>query len=217
MIFVAATFYSFGKAFLWPTMLGVAGERYPQSGSVAMGALGAAGMICVGQVAGPRIGTQQGFEMSQRLEQKAPDTFNRYAATDVTKSWGYEYRALDAAKLNAANGTELVDGKPQSTDAITNAALIPNSEKTTLVKNAATDFKAVQDSYLYGGRQALRLTSYVPAAMTIGFLGLLIYYRAIGGYKVIRLDGSEEAHDSAQGQEAPDGTGPEDTPAASEY
>ncbi len=36
MIFVAATFYSFGKAFLWPTMLGVVGERYPQSGSVAM-------------------------------------------------------------------------------------------------------------------------------------------------------------------------------------
>ena len=36
MIFVAATFYSFGKAFLWPTMLGVAGERI-RSGSVAMG------------------------------------------------------------------------------------------------------------------------------------------------------------------------------------
>ena len=34
-------------------MLGVAGERYPQSGSVAMGT-GAAGMICVGQIAGPR-------------------------------------------------------------------------------------------------------------------------------------------------------------------
>ena len=52
MIFAAATFYSFGKAFLWPTMLGVAGERYPQCGSVAMGALGAAGMLCVGQIAG---------------------------------------------------------------------------------------------------------------------------------------------------------------------
>ena len=217
MIFVAATFYSFGKAFLWPTMLGVAGERYPQSGSVAMGALGAAGMICVGQIAGPRIGTQQGFEMSQRLEQTAPDTFSRYAATDVTQSWGYEYRALDAAKLNAANGTELVDGKPQSTDAITNAALIPASEKNTLVKNASTDFKAVQDSYLFGGRQALRLTSYVPGAMAIGFLGLLIYFRAIGGYKVVHLDGTEESHEGATGEEAPDGTGPEDTPAASEY
>ena len=217
MIFVAATFYSFGKAFLWPTMLGVAGERYPQSGSVAMGALGAAGMICVGQIAGPRIGTQQGVEMSQRLEKTAPDTFSRYASPEVTKSWGYEYRALDAAKLNAANGTELVGGKPKSTDAITNAALIPAAEKKTLVKNASTDFKAVQDSYLYGGRQALKLTSYIPAAMAIGFLGLLIYYRAIGGYKVINLDGTEEGHDSASDKEAPDGTGPEDTPAASEY
>jgi hypothetical protein len=217
MIFVAATFYSFGKAFLWPTMLGVAGERYPQSGSVAMGALGAAGMICVGQIAGPRIGTQQGFEMSQHLEEKAPATFNRYASADFTQSWGYKYRALDAAKLNAANGTELVNGQPKSTEAISSAALIPDNEKKTLVKNAATDFKAVQASYLYGGRQALKLTSYIPAAMAIGFLGLLIYYRAIGGYKVIHLDGSEDAHGTASGNEVPDGTGPEDTPAASEY
>ena len=217
MIFVAATFYSFGKAFLWPTMLGVAGERYPQSGSVAMGALGAVGMICVGQIAGPRIGTQQGFEMSRRLEQTAPDTFNRYAEADSTQAWGYQYRALDAAKLNAANGTELVDGKPKTTDAIKNAALIPDAEKKTLVENASTDFKAVQDSYLFGGRQALRLTSYIPGAMAIGFLGLLIYYRIIGGYKVIHLDGTEESHEGAVAEEAPDGTGPEDTPAASEY
>ena len=53
--------------------------------------------------------------------------------------------------------------------------------------------------------------------MAIGFLGLLIYYRAIGGYKVIHLDGSEDTHGSTSGNEAPDGTGPEDTPAASEY
>ena len=85
-------------------------------------------MICVGQIAGPRIGTQQGFEMSRRLEQ-TPDTFNRYAECDSTQAWGYQYRALDAAKLNAANGTELVDGKPKTTDAIKNAALIPDAEK----------------------------------------------------------------------------------------
>ncbi|MFK7735512.1 MAG: sugar MFS transporter [Pirellulaceae bacterium] len=191
MIFVAATFYSFGKAFLWPTMLGVAGERYPQSGSVAMGALGAAGMICVGQVAGPRIGAQQGYELSSHLEQTSPDTFERYAETDTTSSWGYEFRAVDAAKLNAANGTELEDGVPKSTDKITDAELIPAEEKDSLIANAGTDFKAVQDSYLFGGRRALTLTSYIPGAMAIGFLGLFIYYRAIGGYKVIHLDGSD--------------------------
>ena len=195
MIFVAATFYSFGKAFLWPTMLGVAGERYPQSGSVAMGALGAAGMLCVGQIAGPRIGTQQGFEMSENLQQTAPGTFERYADVDPVSSWGYDYRPLNAAKLNAANNAEIVDGETIETQAIQDATLIPDEEKEALIANAQTDIPAVQDSYLYGGRRALTLTSYVPAAMAIGFLGLLVYFRSIGGYKVITMDGESKDHE----------------------
>jgi len=199
MIFVAATFYSLGKAFLWPTMLGVVGERYPQSGSVAMGALGAAGMLCVGQIAGPRIGTQQGYEMSKNLEQSAPETFARYASPEPVAAWGMEFRPLDAAKLNAANGAELVDGKPKDTESIAQAALIPDADKAALVANADEDFKAVQDSYLFGGRRALTLTSYIPAMMAIGFLGLLIYFKAIGGYKPITLE-------EAQGKPATDGS-----------
>jgi hypothetical protein len=154
--------------------------------------------------------------MSRNLEQTAPDTFSRYASGDMTESWGYEYRALNAAKLNAANGTELEGGKPITTDAISAAELIPKNQKQALIQNAGTDFKAVQDSYLFGGRKALTLTSYIPAAMSVGFLGLLIYYRLIGGYKVIHLDGSEESHEAAGGT-AVDGTGPEATPSASEY
>ncbi|MCC9600071.1 MFS transporter [Stieleria sp. JC731] len=197
MIFVAATFYSLGKAFLWPTMLGVAGERYPQSGSVAMGALGAAGMLCVGQIAGPRIGTQQGFEMSQNLQAEAAETFERYADPEPVSSWGYEYRPLNAAKLNAANGTELAEGEGVDASAISNATLIPEEEKEALVANADTDIPAVQASYLYGGRQALTLTAYVPAMMAVGFLGLMIYFKSIGGYKVITLGGEEKDHESA--------------------
>ncbi|MCD0459168.1 MFS transporter [Roseiconus lacunae] len=195
MIFVAATFYSLGKAFLWPTMLGVAGERYPQSGSVAMGALGAAGMLCVGQIAGPRIGTQQGYEMSERLQQAAPETFERYADADPISSWGLEYRPVNAAKLNAANNTEVVEGESVDTAAISNAQLIPDEDKPALVSNAATDIPAVKEANLYGGRRALTLTSYVPGMMAIGFLGLLIYFRSIGGYKVITLDGGSKDHE----------------------
>ncbi|MFG0263421.1 MAG: MFS transporter [Novipirellula sp. JB048] len=187
MIFVAATFYSLGKAFLWPTMLGVAGERYPQSGSVAMGALGAAGMLCVGQIGGPRIGAQQGFEMSEKLKIEAPDTFARYASPQPVSSWGYEFRPLDAAKLNAANGIEIVDGKPAEVDEIATAKLIPTQEKSTLIAHANEDVPAVQAAYLYGGRRALHLTAYIPAIMVIGFLGLLVYFRAIGGYQPIVL------------------------------
>lgn len=191
MIFVAATFYSFGKAFLWPTMLGVAGERYPQSGSVAMGALGAAGMLCVGQIAGPRIGAQQGYEMSENLKTTASATFERYADAEETSSWGMTYRPLNAAKLNAANSIEVGEGELKTT-AIADAKLIPEEEKPALVENAATDASAVQSSYLYGGRRALTLTAYVPGAMALGFLGLLIYYRSIGGYKVLTVEETEK-------------------------
>jgi len=192
MIFVAATFYSFGKAFLWPTMLAVAGERYPQSGSIAMGALGAAGMLCVGQIGGPRIGAQQGFEMSENLKATATETFDRYVVTESISSWGYEYQPLDAAKLNAANSTHIVDGVPENADMISGAIMIPEADKPALVENAVTDILAVQASYLYGGRHALTLTAYVPAAMAIGFLGLLVYFKLIGGYKVLDLKRSED-------------------------
>jgi fucose permease len=192
MIFVAATFYSFGKAFLWPTMLGVAGERYPKSGSVAMGALGAAGMLTVGQIAGPRIGTQQGFAMSERLKETASETFERYAETDYVTSWGYEFRPIIGERLNAANSIEIKeDGLLADLGPIENAGLIDDEDKPVLLANAAVDVPAVQEANLYGGRMALYWTALIPAMMAMGFAGLFVYYFMIGGYKPVHLEGTQ--------------------------
>lgn len=217
MVFVAATFYSFGKAFLWPTMLAVAGERYPQCGSVAMGALGAAGMICVGQIGGARIGTQQGYHMSQILEEKAPETFARYAADETTEAFGYEYKPLIAERLNAANSIHLADGKVSDTSSISDAGLIAAEDKAVLLENADADVPAVQDSYLAGGRQALIDTAQIPMGMTIGFLILAIYYKSIGGYKVLDVHGNpiEGGHGSSEEGDASAAAGG-DAPAAEE-
>ena len=185
MIFVAATVYSFGKAFLWPTMLGVAGERYPQCGSVAMGALGAAGMLTVGQIAGARIGAQQGFHMSENLKATAAETYERYVETKETESWGYKYRALIGEKLNAANSIEVGEGA-LDTSPISDSELI--KDKDVLIANADVDVPAVQAANLHGGRSALRDTAVIPAAMAVGFLILVMYYASQGGYKVIRLN-----------------------------
>ncbi len=191
MIFVAATFYSFGKAFLWPTMLGVAGERYPKSGAIAMGALGAVGMITVGQVAGPRIGAQQGEAMGVALEEAAPETFERYAAAEPTSSWGYEYKPVVAEKLGAVKGIGLNEaGKPENADSIKNADLLSDEDKTLMLANADVDVAAVQAANLAGGRKALTRTAIVPAIMAAGFLGLFIYYATQGGYKLVEIDES---------------------------
>ena len=189
VLFAAATFYSLGKAFLWPTMLAVAGERYPLSGAIAMGALGAAGMITVGQIGGPAIGHKQGYNMSAKLEADHPETFSRFAAEEEKTFFGaYGYKPLVAEKLAAANGVKIEDGKVTNTDSISNAELLSPEDKKTMLANAAADSQAVQEANLHGGYRALTLTAYIPGAMAIGFLILLIYYKMIGGYKVLHVN-----------------------------
>jgi len=190
VLFAAATFYSLGKAFLWPTMLAVAGERYPLSGAIAMGALGAAGMITVGQIGGPAIGHKQGYNMSAKLEADHPETFARFAAEEEKTFFGsFGYKPLVAEKLAAANGVKLDEaGAVSDTTSIENAELLSEEDKKIMLANAATDSKAVQEANLHGGYRALTLTALVPAAMAIGFLILLIYYKVIGGYKVLYVN-----------------------------
>ena len=105
------------------------------------------------------------------------------------------------------------DGSINSTDPIANAGLIDEADKAVLVENAAVDVPAVQDSYLAGGRQALIDTAQIPAGMAIGFLILLGYFKAIGGYKVLDVNGNPIAQGHGGGAAA-DGAAPgEEAPA----
>jgi MFS family permease len=45
--FLAATLFGVGKAFLWPTMIGVTAERYPRGGALTICLMGGAGMASV--------------------------------------------------------------------------------------------------------------------------------------------------------------------------
>ncbi len=184
IIFAAATLYSLGKAFLWPTMLAVAGERYPESGAVAMSTLGAAGMLTVGFGATTMIGAQQSEEMYKHLNETAPAVASEYV-TGEDSFLGYTFNEIDPAKQQAA-----------------------------LEDDAHEDHATIRTSYNHGSRQALRLTAIVPALMGIGFLGLLLYYRSQGGYKVITLGGSEEEEASTE-EAAPAAEAPAESEASS--
>ncbi len=204
MVFVAATFYSLGKAFLWPTMLGVAGEQYPKSGAVAMGALGAAGMLTVGLVAGPRIGAQQGEAMSNILQQRDQETYERYTAAEPITSWGYEYRPVEAEKLGAVKTVEVEDGEVVGNlENIKNADLLSPEEKETLLSHADEDIPVVQAANLAGSRSALIRTARVPAILAFGFLGLLIYFWSKGGYKPVEEEPPGTEHEEAPGMGEP--------------
>src|SRR5688572_11985324 len=53
---LALGIYAVGKTFFWPTMLAVVGDRFPQSGAVAMSIIGGIGMLSAGLVGSPGLG-----------------------------------------------------------------------------------------------------------------------------------------------------------------
>lgn len=54
--------------------------------------------------------------------------------------------------------------------------------------NFETDKQPITDARLFGAKQALKVTAAVPAILAVGFLLLLGYFAAIGGYKQVHLD-----------------------------
>ena len=196
MCVIAATVYAAGKTFLWPTMLAVASERFPKGGAIAIGMMGAVGMISAGAFGGPWIGFKQDYFASQKLEKEAKPVFERYKAgnENAILFGAFKTTGLDGSKVGVLEdgGKELgrageILKKDNKTDANHQAlATWWDASKAT----AAEDKKLVTDASLHGGRSALKITSFVPAVMAVLYFLLILFFKARGGYKALKVDGS---------------------------
>jgi MFS family permease len=201
--FLAASVYGLGKTFLWPTMLGVVGERYPRGGAVVMGTMGGIGMLSAGLLGGPLIGYKQDYYASENLRTNSTATYERYKAAGENRPVPFvpAIAGLDGAKVGVLknDGADL----QRDFDIIAKAEVKPKSaEEITKLHDwwtkqaqpkAADDKGPVEAATIYGGRKALEITAYVPATMAVLYLLLLLYFRATGGYKQI------EIHHQAEG------------------
>ncbi|MFO1007858.1 MAG: MFS transporter [Planctomycetaceae bacterium] len=190
---IAATVYALGKTFLWPTMLGVVSEQFPKGGAIAIGALGAAGMLSAGLLGGPAIGFKQDYHASAKLAE-TPEVFERYKAAEPSHFMGYTAAGLDGAKVGVLdNGgqeldrdVKLVAEKKLSDD---NGNIKKLADWWSTAKaNAGTDKAPVDEAGVYGGKMALKLTAYVPATMAVCYLLLILYFKARGGYKAVNVE-----------------------------
>ncbi|MDZ4688812.1 MAG: MFS transporter [Planctomycetaceae bacterium] len=192
---ISATVYACGKTFLWPTMLAVASERFPKGGAVAIGALGGAGMLSAGLLGGPAIGFQQDFHASQNLQVDSKDTYERYKADRENSFLGFKTVGLDGSKVGVLEdgGKELqrvgdLLAKEGTTDK--NHARLA-AWWAEAKPHAAEDKQPVKEAGVEGGKTALRLTAYVPAAMAVLYLLLILYFKSIGGYKAVHIEDPE--------------------------
>ncbi len=192
---MAATVYGIGKTFYWPTMLGVVAERFPRGGAYTLGAMGCVATLSAGLLGGPAIGYMQDYFASQDLQEKAPAAYARYQADkENSLLWIFHVRGLDGSKVAvlADDGKQLVKdlsliregGKP---DQSTHLGALSDWWGSVRAE-ADQDRGPVNEATLHGGRMALRCTAFVPVTMALGYLLLILYFKAKGGYQQIHLD-----------------------------
>ena len=168
LIILAATVYGVGKTFLWPTMLGVVGERFPRGGAVTMGTIGGIGMLSAGMLGGPAIGFKQDLNASRYLKDKDEAVFEEFVDPKEKSFMMFSTQALD--------GKKVAEVKDQA------------SKKDATLSDSQ---QMVLDANIFGGRMALKWTAVVPAMMAVGYLLLLLYFRSKGGYQVEVLHGAK--------------------------
>jgi MFS family permease len=105
MVFLAATLYGVGKTFFWPTTLGVVSEQFPKGGALTLSAIAGVGMISVGVLGNPLLGTMQDHYLDKNLAQQHPALHEKIAGPPQTK-YGLSYQPLDQTKIDALSPGE---------------------------------------------------------------------------------------------------------------
>jgi hypothetical protein len=103
-LFLAATLYGFGKTFFWPTTLGVVSEQYPKGGALMLNAIAGVGMLSVGVLGGPAIGTMQDRAFVEKIKVKDPALHDRIV-TEKPGIFGVN-PALDQTKKPSLSAAE---------------------------------------------------------------------------------------------------------------
>ena len=160
---MALAVYAVGKTFFWPTMLAVVGDRFPRTGAVAMSIMGGIGMMSAGLLGTPGLGYAKDRFTAEHLQATSPAIYEQYKApTPSTFLFLDEVHGLDGTKLSAAQ-----------------AATAKTPEQQTVV-----------DASIIGDRETLKADAYIPLTMAIIYLLLFFYFKSIGGYRAVHIEGA---------------------------
>jgi MFS family permease len=169
MIFAAATLYALGKTFFWPTMLGVVSEQTPKGGALTLNAISGIGMLAVGTLGFPFIGTLQSHKEivavanNAELKKEVPGLVDASGKpTFVVEKKIYEvlsYEAISNDKLEA---------------------LVPSEKRAEVMERV----KKIGDQSRQG---ALADMAMFPAFMLVCYLILIVYFAMRGGYKPVDI------------------------------
>ncbi|MBI3417768.1 MAG: MFS transporter [Verrucomicrobia bacterium] len=166
---LALSVYAFGKTFFWPTMLAVTSDRFPRTGAIAISIMGGCGMMSAGLLGSAGLGYAKDRFAADELQKANPAIYAQYKAATPSKFLFLEpVNGLDGTKLAAVQAVAADKRSPEQ--------------------------KTVGEASIQGDRRTLKADSFIPATMALIYLLLFLYFRVIGGYKTVHIEGvSKEA------------------------
>ena len=105
VVFLAATCYGLGKTFFWPTTLGIVSEQFPKGGALTLSAIAGVGLIAVGVLGNPLLGTIQDHFLDKNLAAQHPVLHANIVGLKQSK-YGLTFQALDKTKIAALPESE---------------------------------------------------------------------------------------------------------------
>jgi hypothetical protein len=131
-----------------------------------MSIMGGIGMLSAGLIGGPGLGYSKDRYAAEALKASSPAVYESVKVAEPSK-----FLFLEPVK--AIDGKKLAEAKE--------------------AKTPTADQKAIVAADQQGDRKTLAADSFIPAAMAIIFIVILLYFKSIGGYKVLTLAEAEKS------------------------
>lgn len=185
---LALTVYALGKTFFWPTMLAVASDRFPRCGAIAISIMGGIGMMSAGLIGSPGLGYAKDRFAGEALRATDAAVFEANKAPKPS-----EFLSFVFAPATGLDGRKLGDVQTKLNAAREELAKAGNKDPLAALERLSADERKVYDASISGDRKTLRADSFIPAAMAVIYFLLLLYFKGIGGYKPVHLEGTDAA------------------------
>ena len=152
-------------------MLGVVSDQCPKGGALTLNAIAGIGMLAVGVLGFPYIGTlqtkvqQTAIVENKELQTQVPGLVKDGQVVPVSSKTIYEvlsYKTIDNAELKNL------------------LAQLPEGEREAAAKQ-------VEKVRSESNQRALREMAFFPGFMLVCYLALIVYFRAQGGYKPVDI------------------------------
>jgi len=182
---LALAVYALGKTFFWPTMLAVASDRFPRTGAIAISCMGGIGMMSAGLIGSSGLGYAKDRFAGAELNHASPALYETARAQNPSKF-------LFFAEAHGLDGKKLGDVQKKLGDARDELAKTGVSDPQAALAKLTPDERTIHESSIGGDRKTLRADSFIPATMAVIYLIILLYFKAIGGYKPVHIVSTAE-------------------------